>query len=656
MLLEDKDKTRDQLLSEVAQMQQEIAELRDLPTEHRQAETLLGDWFANSPIGMYIVQDGKFRVVNATFEKLIGYAGSELLDMDPMTLVFPLDRAMVRENAIQMLKGVRSVPYEFRYVTRNGDCKWVMETVNSIEHGGRQAALGNFMDITELKRVEEALRESERRYRLLAENVSDVIFCTDMELRPIYVSPSVERLLGYTVKECMIRTPIESLTPDSLGVAVEALTTELAREYRGGEGRFRPRVRELEFRHRDGSTVWAEVRVSLLRDATGRATEILGVMTDISERKKVEEDLRKSEASLARAQRIARLGNWDWDIVGDELRFSEEIYGIFGLRPQEAVSGHETFLDSVHPDDKEFVRNAFDQALYGRESYSPDYRIVLPDGSERIVHEQAEVTYDENGRATRVVGTIQDITEIRELAKKVLEYEEMNKLKTNLLSMVSHELRTPLATIKGYCTLLIDYEDRLRKAEKREYLESIDKATERLAEIVNHLLDMSRLEAGLLKLEKAPTRISKLIQEAVAEASLRDNEHEIAMDIGKGLPKANIDARRIRQVVDNILDNAIKYSGEGSEVVVRARRARSGLLVSITDHGIGIPTESLDKVFDLMYRVEQRLASDREGAGLGLSICKGLIEAHGGRIWVESEPGKGSTFYFTLPLETAEEG
>ncbi|RLC92241.1 MAG: hypothetical protein DRI39_08580 [Chloroflexi bacterium] len=648
--MEERGKLKDESTEGAVQTSQQTAKAETQAAERRQAEELLRAWFVSSPIGMYIVQDGAFRIVNPTFERLLGYSESELVGMDPMMLVSPDDRSMVRENAVKMLKGMRTSPYEFRYVTRSGESKWVMETVSSIQYEGRQAALGYFMDITGLKETEWALRESERRYRLLAENITDVIFCTDMDLRPIYVSPSIERLLGYTVEESMSRTPIEAMTPESLQVAVDALAAEVAKGYRDRD-RFRPRVRELEFRRKDGSTVWAEVRVSLIRDEAGQATEVLGVMSDVTKRKKMEQELRKSEASLARAQRVARLGNWDWDIVNDELRFSEEIYRIFGLSTRDRVSGHDTFLESVHPEDREFVRKAFDQALYERKTYSPDYRIVLPDGSERVVHEQVEITYDENGMATRVVGTVQDITEIRDLAKKVIEYEEMNKFKSNLLSTVSHELRTPLATIKGYCTLLLDYDKRLRGGEKREYLESIDKATERLAELVNHLLDMSRLEAGLLKLDRAPTSVAKLVQEAVAEAKMRDQGHEIVLDLQGRLPRLNLDARRIRQVLDNLLDNAVKYSEPGTRVMVEARQVGLELVVSIRDSGMGIPRDSLDRVFDLMYRVEQRLASDTRGAGLGLAICKGLVEAHGGRIWVESEPGKGSTFHFALPLE-----
>ena len=252
-----------------------------------------------------------------------------------------------------------------------------------------------------------------------------------------------------------------------------------------------------------------------------------------------------------------------------------------------------------------------------------------------------------------LVGMRQRITGLEVVeteCKRALEYEELSKLKGDLLSTISHELRIPTATIKGYSTMLLDYDQRLGQEEKQECLQLIDKATDRLTELVDHLLDMSRLDAGVLKMERKPTSISKLIQETVAEAKLRAPRHEIVLTMRKGLPRVNIDAKRIRQVLDNLLDNAIKYSETGTEVVVQAKTEAQELEISVIDQGRGIPATDIDRVFDRLYRIEQRLAQDPGGMGLGLSLCKGLVEAHGGRIWMESEDGKGSKCSFTLPL------
>ncbi len=251
---------------------------------------------------------------------------------------------------------------------------------------------------------------------------------------------------------------------------------------------------------------------------------------------------------------------------------------------------------------------------------------------------------------------IRQVTERKQAEQKVIEYQELDKMKGDLLSIVSHELRTPLAVIKGYSTMLVEYDKRLSLSEKRANLISIDRAADGLTELVEHLLDMSRLDTGLLRLERSSTSILKLIRKVVAEARLRSPKHSVVLVGRKRLPRMNIDARRIRQVLNSIIDNAIKYSNKGTKVVIEARQVRPELVISITDQGRGIPTEELGNVFDRMYRIEQRVnpkVGDM-GLGLGLAISKGLVEAHGGRIWVDSKVGRGSAFFFSLPLDTEE--
>lgn len=231
------------------------------------------------------------------------------------------------------------------------------------------------------------------------------------------------------------------------------------------------------------------------------------------------------------------------------------------------------------------------------------------------------------------------------------KYEELNRLKSDLLSMVSHELRTPLATIKGYATMLVSYDEKLANDEKIQSLMSIDKATNRLTYLVDQLLDMSRADAGLLKLEMEPADPATLIRQAVAEARLRAPDYDFEVDVpAEGLPLVRMDVSRIRQVLDNLLDNAIKYAANGKGVAVSARQHDGDIVFSVTDRGPGIPEHELERIFERMYRIEQQPGPAVNGLGLGLSICKALVQAHGGRIWAESQLGEGSRFVFTLPL------
>ncbi len=238
----------------------------------------------------------------------------------------------------------------------------------------------------------------------------------------------------------------------------------------------------------------------------------------------------------------------------------------------------------------------------------------------------------------------------RDLATALAQLEVASQHKTELLSTVSHELRTPLGAIKGYATALLRFGPRIRSAERREFLESIDRAADRLATLIEDLLLAQRLEAGALPIHPEPVDVAALANEVVGELAPRASVHAFVCAVPPALPPARGDPRRVRQVLLNLLDNAVKYSPEGGEVRVAAEARNGELVVTVCDQGIGIPAEELARVFERFHRVESDLTRATRGTGLGLAICQGIVQAQGGRIGVESAgPGRGSAFWFTLP-------
>jgi signal transduction histidine kinase len=238
-----------------------------------------------------------------------------------------------------------------------------------------------------------------------------------------------------------------------------------------------------------------------------------------------------------------------------------------------------------------------------------------------------------------------------EETRKVAALRELDRMKTELLGTVSHELRTPLGSIKGYATTLLTHGNRLKRDEQREFLEIIDSEADRLRELIENLLDMSRLEAGVLRIDREPTRLGAIAHDVVRKVELAGANHTLVLDWPAGDPLVAADARRIYQVMQNLLTNAVKYSPEGGTITLAGRAERHDLLVSVQDQGLGMPASELDKIFDRFHRVSGDVARQIGGTGLGLAICKGLVDAHGGRIWAESEgDNKGSAFKFTLPL------
>jgi signal transduction histidine kinase len=222
---------------------------------------------------------------------------------------------------------------------------------------------------------------------------------------------------------------------------------------------------------------------------------------------------------------------------------------------------------------------------------------------------------------------------------------ELDRLKTDFVSMVSHELRTPLGLIKGYTGSLLQPELVQDEETRREFLTVIDEETDRLTELVSNLLDMSRIEAGSLRVDPHPTELGRLLEASSARLRVREPDRPLALDIASGLPSVLADEQRIGQVLDNLLTNAARYSPPEAQIDLRARAVNGSVEVAVQDHGPGVPEDKREQVFDKFVRLDNQPG----GSGLGLAICRGIVQAHGGRIWVETNPDQGSTFAFSLP-------
>ncbi|MFQ5827222.1 MAG: ATP-binding protein, partial [Dehalococcoidia bacterium] len=235
----------------------------------------------------------------------------------------------------------------------------------------------------------------------------------------------------------------------------------------------------------------------------------------------------------------------------------------------------------------------------------------------------------------------------REALEKLKELERM---KTEVLSSVSHELRAPLAAIKGFASSLLQPDVKWDAKTRRGFIQIIDQEADRLAQMIADLLDMSRIEAGMLRLEKSWHQFSGIVESMAGRLSKLTENHILQIEVPPGLPPLFVDEGRIQQVISNLVSNAAKYSPEGTRITIAAQPRPGDLLLSIADEGQGIAPEHLESVFDRFYQVESGLTRLKPGSGLGLAICRGLVEMHGGRIWAESSQGQGTTFFFSLPL------
>ena len=263
-----------------------------------------------------------------------------------------------------------------------------------------------------------------------------------------------------------------------------------------------------------------------------------------------------------------------------------------------------------------------------------------PGGSRVAVSVTYSPILDDEGRVLYVIANVVDITRFREA-------EEM---KSTFVSVISHELKTPVALIKGYANTLARDDAHWDAATLSEGLQVISEESDRLNALINNLLDASRIQAGAFKVERGDVMLSRLAEKVVDSFHTQTDRHAFKLDFAADFPSISGDEERLRQVLNNLISNAIKYSPSGGEIRVGGWADQQSATVYVADQGIGIPVEEQGKLFQRFYRVDSSLRRSTQGAGLGLYLCRSIIEAHGGRIWLRSEPGRGTTVFFSLPL------
>jgi len=494
------------------------------------------------------------------------------------------------------------------------------------------------------RHAEAALREEEERYRLVTRATNDVIWDWDLGAGEVLWSDALERVLGFPRGD--LRTPIEwwyaQIHPEDRERVVRTIHAAIE----GGEEVWSDEYRFLRV---DGSYAEMRDRGYVMRDAGGRPVRMIGSMEDFTERRRGERAVRDAEERVRLATESAKVGTWDFNPVTGELKWSDRCKAAFGV-PPEAEVDYSTFLARLHPEDRARTDAAVQEALspWGNGEYDEEFRSLWPDGTTRWVISKGRAFFEGEGparRAVRFLGTVLDISD-----RKRVEEERARALQARdrFYAAMSHELRTPINAILGYNDLLLaGIYGPLEPVQERG-VERAQRAARHLLELVNDVLDLSKLEAGKMEVQPEEVDVAELVEElfVTVRPLAAERGSELNLTCEPGAPHIHTDPRRVRQIVLNLLSNAIKF-GEGRPIDVRCCCGpQGGVVLEVEDRGSGIEAGDLSRIFDEFVQLP---GANPEGTGLGLAISRSLARLLGGSLEVESRPGAGSTFRLLLP-------
>ncbi len=394
----------------------DVTERRRAEKELREAEELFRSAFDDAAVGMSLNDlDGRFTRVNRSLCEILGYTEEEILRLTFKDISHPDDLDLSVTRAGELLEGKReSYQAEKRYLCADGRPVWAAISLSAVRdpEGNPLYLIAQMQDITERRLAE----EERSRLAGIVENSTDAIDSRTLDGTNVTLNPSAQKLYGYSEEEIKTKDTFVITPPDHIDEIKDVLE-------RVGRGETIPEY-ETERVSKDGRRIPLSITVSPVKDQDGNIIGASTIARDITKRKEAEAKLRKSQASLAEAQRMARIGSWDYDLTSYEVSWSDEVFRIYGYTPREFVPTFERLLEIVHPDDIHLLRDRLDNAVNRDEPYDFEHRIVLPDGAERVVHRRARVVRDESGGALRLVGTVQDVTERKQAEEEIRELNE----------------------------------------------------------------------------------------------------------------------------------------------------------------------------------------------------------------------------------------
>lgn len=585
--------------------------------------------------------NGSITFVNDQFLRYTGLRAEDSLGMNWLQTVHPDDLGDFTALRDTSVAAGRDYEFKIRLRRHDGAYRWHMgRTVAVVNDGKVQSWIGTATDVHDLVETERALRDSEARFKLMSEVIPQLVWIALPNGKVESFNSRWYAYTGLSPEESRGAGWEKTVHPDDLIATLTAWkkSTDLGA----------PFSVEQRLRRADGRYRWFLTQALPLADGSGGIARWYGTCTDIEDQKQLQDETRKTRERLEIALEAGRMGVWEYDVVNGLASWTPSLSILYGFDPA-VLSGPQAFLEKfVHPDDLAHGRAVVKEAIDQKQPFRFEYRVIRPDGAVRWLEARGRV-YAEPGGPVRTAGVSVDVTDRkeadRELARRAEDLARSNKELEQFAFVASHDLKEPLRKIAGYAELIQSrYQSKLDEKGER-FLTYLQDGVRRMDAIIGDLLTYSRAGRGAQKREAVD--LAELVKETLDDLEQSLNEAKATVTVGP-LPTLSVNRTQIRQVLQNLIANALKFRGERApEISLASERAGEFWKIAVKDNGIGIEAQYFDRIFEIFQRLHTR--SEYPGTGIGLAICKKIVEAHGGRIWVESSPGQGSTFFFTIP-------
>ncbi|MDX2137587.1 MAG: PAS domain-containing protein [Chloroflexota bacterium] len=600
------------------------------------------------------------------WQDMTGQSQEELQDKGWLEVIHPDDREHMLNVFHETLRAKTVYRNEFRVRSPEGSYRDIESRATPIFNnaGELQEWIGLDMDVTARKKAERELQRANERFRLAAQAVHAIIFDWDLTTDRVERTVGITDMLGYVLDEVQ---PVrqwwfDRIHLEDLPGALEIVDTALqAKDSYSVEHRML---------HKNGNIVYVWERGIIVRDPAGKPVRVVGSTIDVTQIRLTQQRLSEQEAFLAHVANNITALVFLYDLQQHRnVYINGQIGPLLGYTPQEVNEMGDSLLPTLmHPDDLRVSINTVQTLLASPPgtTVQTEYRMRHKNGEWRWFwgHDRI-IDYDRNGKPLHTLGIAYDITEQKEIEAHKAELlrleqiarekaEEANRTKVQFVGMISHDLRTPLSSIKGFTTTLLADDVTFDPAQQRKFLGIIDQETDKLTELIDHLLEISRIQAGTFTIELEHVHVHDIFAFAEHQLNTLAKNHVLKIEVSPELPPVTVDVRRIGQVLTNLVGNAVKFAPAGTEIGICAERQNGMVVVEVCDQGPGIPPDKRSAIFEAFSQLQSKQAS--KGVGLGLAICKSIVTAHGGTIWAADAAPQGTRMCFTLPAANGTHG